>query len=343
MPRGEEQLVRIQVIPPGLDDEEQRPQRQQVGPGLGGDPGASGAELHPPVEDVGGQDQEESQTQGRHQPAGHEPEEGQPEDVKSQIQAEHWVRDLEGLGVPEAEDQLPLAAGGEGGEEAQDQRAGQEEAAEQWLDHEPAGQAEGILEFHQDVAAGGAGGQAEVAVHEQGKGHTHDHGQHRTRPEDGGEDGGQVHLLEPEVIGVQGQELAGEADQDEEDDQGTDERSLGHARLLGELGAPLIAQRGNACQFCWGACGIHVDGSRHPQGWRDGGHLESQPARLPHQRAGAVGLRRRVPERKRGAPRAIGLIGGPARPSIRPGIVAMPPGSAPARSRAAAGARRARP
>ncbi len=234
--RREEQLEGVQVVAAGLHHQDQGAEAQEVRPGARQHLRPPGGHQDAPVEHVGHHHQHEDGAQRDQEPGVEHVVEGEAEDVEPGVLPEDRVRDVERLGVQEAEDRLPLAAGLQGGQEAEDECPGQEQPAKERLDHQPAGQAERVLQLDQDVAAARSGGQPDIQVRQEGKGQARQRAERNLGPEDRGEDGGQLHLPEPEVVGVEREDLPDQVQGDEHEQDGTDEVSGNHAALLAPAG-----------------------------------------------------------------------------------------------------------
>jgi hypothetical protein len=106
------------------------------------------------------------------------------------------------------QDQLPAARPHPAGDESQRHAHGQGQPAQGGLQDLWAGQPEGVVRHHEDVARGEPPGEGHVAVQDHEERSACDHPEEYLRPEHGNEDRRKLHLTEPEPVGIEAEDPA---------------------------------------------------------------------------------------------------------------------------------------
>ena len=213
-PLGEEEVEHGQPVPGGLQEEQQGRQDQEVTPGPSGDRDGPGRDLNAPGAEVHSDGGETRDNQDPHQPAIEGGPERELEHVEGHLLVEERVPDAERRRIQGLQDQLPSVCPQPAGEEGQRHAHGEGQTAEVWLQDLWTWQSGGVLRRHEGLARGEPPGKGHVAVQDQEERGARDHPEEDLRPEHGDEDRRELHLAEPQPVGVEAQDLADRAHKD---------------------------------------------------------------------------------------------------------------------------------
>ena len=135
-------------------------------------------------------------------------------------------------------------------DESQRHAHGQGQPAQGGLQDLWAGQPEGVVRHHEDVARGEPPGEGHVAVQDHEEHGARDHPEEDLRPEHGDKDRRELHLTEPQPVGVEAEDLArcaqeGDGGDDEDQRQTTTETHgrLSFPRFIDALWEEAVRQR----------------------------------------------------------------------------------------------------
>jgi hypothetical protein len=162
----------------------------------------------PRVQNDGGQTRE---NEDPHQPAIERVPKRQPEHVEGHVLVEERVPDVKRRRIQGLQDQLPSVRPQPAGEKGQDHAQGQSQTAEVGLQHFWVRQPENVVHHHEGLVRGEPPGENHVAVQDQEERRARDHPEDDLRPEHGEENGCELHLVEPEPVSVEAEDLAGRA------------------------------------------------------------------------------------------------------------------------------------
>jgi len=143
----------------------------------------------------------------------------QREHEESEVAAEERIDRAERYRARVLEQSFPARARAQTGRERDERQDDGQEAPDDRLDHDASRQPELVFQLPQDIGASAPGGERQVPIKE----HQHDHGdggEERAPQLEGGEkDPGVADLLEPQPVGVEGNDLTHQAQGHEAQDQ----------------------------------------------------------------------------------------------------------------------------
>ena len=219
-PLGDEEVEHGQPVSGGFQQEQQCREHQEVPPGPSGEREPRGGSLDAPGAKVHGDDSQTSEDEGPHQPAIEGRPERELEHVEGHLLVEERVPDTERRGMQGLQDELPAVRSPPAGDERQCHAHGQGQPAQGRLQAVWAGQPERVVRHHDDVARGEPSGEGHVAVQDDEERGARAHPEEHLRPEHGDEHRRKLHLMEPEPVRVEAEDLASHA---QEGDGGDDE------------------------------------------------------------------------------------------------------------------------
>jgi len=225
-----DQLEPVEPEADRAERERQRGEPQQVRARPRREARAARREHEAPLQHV---DDEREQDRGRREregPAVDQPPERQHEDEERQVAPEQRVRDPERPAVQVLEHGLPVRGGAEPRDQREQREHDRQEAADQRLDHHPPGQAELVLELPDHVGRRRPRREREVRPEKDQHADRHREEQRAPQREDPGEHLRVPDLAEPQPVGVEGHDLDGEPQDEEDEEQDDDGLRPAHPR-----------------------------------------------------------------------------------------------------------------